>query len=176
MANQSWCILRTGGRNTLDLAASLKQDGFEVWTPRELKRSRRPRNVRPEPEPVPMMPTFVFAGAAHLWTLVDLSEKPNAGFSVFHCIDRFPIIADVDLRGLREAEKDAIPKADRPAYSKGEGVVATDGPYSGLPGKVIRCRGGDALVLFGWQKVKISTFILRSDMPNRLQAATTLAA
>jgi hypothetical protein len=172
----TWCILRCAGSRTLDLAAGLAAEGFQTWTPSEMKRNRRPRNQKPGPEPVPIMPTFVFAGAGHLWTLVVRSEKPNSDFSVFRHIDRFPIIADVDLQGLRDAEKEAIPKADRPAYGKGEDVVATDGPYSGLPGKVLRCRGGDALVLFGWQKVKISTFILRSDMPDRLQAATDLAA
>ena len=157
----NWCILRTAGRHTLTLADNLAHDGFEVWTPSELQRYPGSSKAR---RPVPIMPTFVFANASHLWTLVEKADEPFADFSVFRYLDRFPVIADEDLMGLREAEKRAIPKADRPAYSVGSDVLAVDGPYSGLPGKVIRCKGGDALVLFGWQRVKISTFILKPNV------------
>ena len=152
-----WCVLRCAGRMTLGLAETLETEGFTVWTPAELERfpGKRARRM------VPLMPTFIFAAARHLWTLVEMADAPGSDFSVFRYLDRFPVIADEDLKGLREAENEAVPKAERPAYAKGEFVQATDGAYSGLPGTIIRCRGGDALVLFGWQKVKISTFILK---------------
>ena len=160
-----WCILRTSGRQTLGLAETLAHDGFEVWTPSELQRYPGSSKAR---RPVPLLPTFVFANASHLWTLVEKADEPFADFSVFRYLDRFPVIADEDLMGLREAEKMAIPKAERPTFATGERVFATDLPYSGIPGTIIRCKGGDALVLFGWQRVKISTFKLK---PNQAYAA-----
>jgi hypothetical protein len=45
-----------------------------------------------------------------------------------------------------------------------------------MSGQVVESDGKFTLVCFGRTEVKISTFILRSDMANTFQAATDLAA
>jgi hypothetical protein len=201
MTNQSWCILRTKPGSTLKLAASLAEDEFEVWTPVEVKRNRRPRrNPKPDPEPCAIMPTYVFADAGRLVDLLELAEmpvKPRRGkgrrlpahddFSVFHFHDRIPIVADVDLIHLRSEERDAASRHNRAlrrVMAKGKGepldcgsvVRIPQGAFAGMSGQVVESDGKFTLVCFGRTEVKISTFILRADMANTFQAATDLAA
>lgn len=161
---EGWIILRCAGRSTLKLADSLAADGFEVWTPTETQRARGRRGK----ECVPIMPTFVFARVTdpkrQIRDFAELAEDPQSSrpaFSLFRYYDRTPVIGDAELAGLRDAETRAIPLDQRPSFETDAEVKATRGPYEGMSGKVERCKNGYALVLFGWHRVKISTFILQ---------------
>ncbi len=186
---QRWCILRCAGRSTLPLAASLAEDGFEVWTPVETRIVRIPRaNVRREVRR-PIMAGFVFACARHLWTLVELADMPvksrrgvglrkpaHHDFSLFHDLGDFGFVRDGELQSLRMAEHRAVPLAKLKAYARGA-TVPGRGAFEGLAGIVEGSRGKFTLVCFnGDTVVKIPTFILRadeigSDRPNLLAAA-----
>lgn len=111
-----WIILRMAGPRTLAVAASLKQAGFEVWTPartlrrpapgqrRRLVLGLRRRMIEVE---VPMLPGFAFARARHLQDIASLALDPASRhpiFSVFQVVDRAPLISDSGLAGLRDAE------------------------------------------------------------------------
>ena len=177
----SWFILRTAGRSTLSLAASLAEDGFEVWTPVRTERIRIPRkNVNREVR-LPLLPSFVFARARHLVELLELAsmtEKPRRGaergrssrpahraFSVFHYLDQIPMIADRHLEPLRQKELALVPKKDGPRFDRGARVRVGSGAFEGLKGRVERCKSGYALVIFDDFKnpAKIPTFLLRED-------------
>src|SRR5690349_1505796 len=176
-----WFILRTAGRSTLSLAASLCEDGFEVWTPIRTQRIRVPRmNVKRDVK-LPLLPSFVFARAPHLVDLLELAsmvEKPrrdpNGGrssrpahrdFSVFHHLDRIPMIEDRHLEPLRTKELEIIPKRDAPRFDRGASVRVGSGAFQGLKGRVERCKSGYALVIFNdWRRpVNIPTWLLRED-------------
>jgi hypothetical protein len=191
-----WCILRTKPSATLRLAASLAEDGILAWTPAEVRRNRRPRRNVQDPEPCPIMPTFVFADALRLVDLLDLADmpvKPRRGqylhepahedFSVFHHYDRIPVVAEAALFHLREEERGAdaryqrtlaraMAKTKGEPYDDGDEIRLPNGPFAGLSGQVVESDGKFTLICFGRTRVKISTFILRSDMADRLQAAT----
>jgi transcription antitermination factor NusG len=181
-----WFILRTAGRSTLNLAASLADDGFETWTPVRMARIRVPRmNVKRDVR-LPLLPSFVFVKAAHLVDLLELAqmiEKPrrdqNGGrwsrpahrdFSVFHYLDSIPMVADRHLVPLREEEAALLPKTiirknHGPHFNSGAKVRVTSGAYQGLHGQVKRCRSGYALVIFegNGKRTNIPTFLLRED-------------
>jgi hypothetical protein len=176
-----WFILRTAGRSTLQLAASLAEDGFEVWTPVRTQTIRVPRmNVRREIR-LPILPSFVFVRAPHLVDLLELAnmaEKPrrdpNGGrlsrpahrdFSVFHFLDKIPMVADRNLEPLRMKEIEVIPKKGKPRFDRGAKVRVNSGAFEGLKGKVERCKSGYALVIFTDYRrpVNIPTFLLRED-------------
>lgn len=164
-----WCILRTSGRNTLPLAEALAEAGFEAWAPSEAKRAPRTKCVRM----VAMMPTFVFAGADRLEELCRLADSPaqDVPFSVFRYLDKIPLIADAELAGLRRAERRGEVDAFGADFGPGDVVRATEGPYTGHSGTVARVKGDWSLVLFGWQRVKISTFVLQPiPLDNRSAA------
>jgi transcription antitermination factor NusG len=182
-AATDWFILRTAGRSTLLLAKTLAEDGFEVWTPARKQTIRVPRmNVRREIV-LPLLPSFVFVRAAHLVDLLELAqleEKPrrsprtssdrhsqpaHRGFSVFHHLDRIPMIADRHLEPLRSKEIEAVPKKDAPRFDHGANVRVNSGAFEGLKGRVERCKSGYALVIFTDFKrpVKIPTFLLRES-------------
>jgi transcription antitermination factor NusG len=175
-----WFILRTAGRSTLLLAKTLAEDGFEVWTPARKQTIRVPRmNVRREIV-LPLLPSFVFVRAPHLVDLLELAqleEKPrraprtssdrrsqpaHRGFSVFHHLDRIPMIADRHLEPLRSKEIEAVPKKDAPRFDHGANVRVNSGAFEGLKGRVERCKSGYALVIFTDFKrpVNIPTFLL----------------
>jgi transcription antitermination factor NusG len=157
-----WCILRTSGRTTLRLAEQLRRDGFEAWTPKQTSRVRIPRcNVRREVT-LPLMPSFVFVASRHLIDMLERAELATEDFSVFRYLDRFPIVADVDLEPLRLAETRAIPTARRQAFRRGDTVLVPSGSFAGMSGIVERSDGRFTLVSFGTRmRVKISTFILK---------------
>lgn len=165
----SWCILRTSGRTTLSLAASLERDGFEVWTPARKMKIRKPRwNVHRD-VCVPLMASFVFARSHHLVDLMGLAERrkvEHPDFSVFHYFGRIPLVDDCDLEPLREHER-AGPTRDemQNLYRKGEKVSVANGIFGGMAGVVERSDGTFTLVRFGSRmRVKISTFILQPIM------------
>jgi hypothetical protein len=176
-----WFILRTAGRSTLVLANSLAEDGFDVWTPSRTQIIRVPRmNVRREIR-LPLLPSFIFARSPHLHELLRLAQMeekprrdPNGGrlsraahrdFSVFHYLDRIPMVADAALDPIREKERQAIPRKDAPRFDRGAKVRVKSGAFEGLKGRVERCKSGYALVIFTdfRNPVNIPTWLLKED-------------
>jgi transcription antitermination factor NusG len=164
---ESWLVLRTAGRSTLALAGSLGRDGFEVWTPVVTQKIRVPRvNVRRDVK-LPLLPSFVFARGKHLVDLLELAKSSgkHRSFSVFHYLDRIPMIDDRNLEPLRDKERKAVPKKDAARFDRGSKVRVKSGAFEGLKGKVERCKSGYALVIFDdfRNPVKIPTFLLHED-------------
>lgn len=178
-AGTDWFILRCSGRSTLLLAKTLKQDGFEVWTPARTQTIRVPRMNEKREVTLPLLPSFLFAQSRHLADLLELSnliEKPrritsdgearyHRDFSVFHYFDRIPMIADRSLEPLRLKEQQLVPRKDAPEFRSGAKVRVNSGAFEGLKGKVERCKSGYALVIFTDFKrpVKIPTWLLKED-------------
>jgi transcription antitermination factor NusG len=170
---EGWLILRTQGRHTLPLAASLTEDGFEAWTPSDIRRIRVPRaNVKRDLR-LPLLPRYVFVKALHLIDMLELAampEKPRrAGgrkpahreFSVFRHAGRIPVIADEDLAPLRDKERSAAAAPIAPSFNVGQRVLVPTGSFGGMSGTVVRSNGRETLVCFGTRaRVRISTFIL----------------
>jgi hypothetical protein len=147
-----WIILRTAGRCTLPLAASLAKAGYQVWTPAKTETVRVPRANARRDVTMPIMPTFIFAKATSLVDLIELSETPDKGheeFSVFHYFGRIPLLADIELEALRSEETRAVPKRKRKVYAKGERVRVPEGSFAGMSGIVQQADGQYALVSFG---------------------------
>lgn len=158
-----WCILRCAGRQTLPLAASLAEDGYEVWTPVETVTKRVPRmNARREVR-LPIMASYIFGAEQHLVDLLQLSAmsvKPRRGaglmkpahadFSVLHAFGRIPLVADKDMARLRELEVKLTPrKVAAYVIPKGRKVRVNGGICSGLQGSVIRSKPATTWVQFG---------------------------
>ena len=125
-----WAILRTSGGQTLPLMRSLREAGFDVWSPakpiRRTLRAKTPSGTRLIETEVPILPTFVFASDRDLAALGDiaaLSISPHPAFSVFRYGGRVPIVGDAEVRGLREEEARvvALHQAIRDAESYAEG-------------------------------------------------------
>lgn len=128
MAQLGWCILRTSGGRTLALAASLNAAGLEAWTPvRTFKRQKQGSRLRLDGRRItveidaPILPTFVFARAAHLLDLEAAASDPtneHPPFSVFHHAGRIPLVADREVAGLQEAERAAAASIREQRYAE----------------------------------------------------------
>jgi len=125
-----WAILRTSGGQTLPLMRSLRNAGFDVWSPakpiRRTIRAKTPNGTRLIETEVPILPTFVFANERDLAALGDIAVLPistHPAFSVFRYGGRVPIVGDAEVRGLREEEARvvALHEAIRDAESYAEG-------------------------------------------------------
>lgn len=184
-----WIILRTKGRQTLSLARSLAEDGFEVWTPARTKIIHIPKHNARREVTLPILASFLFARSAHLIDLLQLAElpvKPRRGaglrqpahpdFSVFHYGERIPLVSESELAGLRALEaKLAVPILKRKAkpYARGDLVRMDEGSFAGMTGVVQSSSRGVAEVCFGGRHtVKINAFILQ---PVALEAARMAA-
>ena len=176
----NWCILRTAGRHTLTLADNLAHDGFDAWTPSRREKIRKTRWNASREVRVTLLPTFVFANASHLWTLVEKAQEPSARFSVFRYLDRFPVIADHTLEPLRMAEKPAPIRRKFARFPPATHVRINGGSFEGHVGIVDRSDESSAwvwLCLFGrhW-RAEIPAFLLQPIRANRLQSDTNEAA
>lgn len=159
---RDWCILRTAPRQTIDLARSLSEAGYETWTPVEaVKVERRGKIVE---EPRALIPSFVFADAAALAELVALSRSPSLLYQVWDSDQRrmvtkgvpqftpfktesgFGMIDDRDLAHLRLIERRRKPRGQIRLYAVGDRVKLTEGAYEGLAGIVTAVRGKKAEV------------------------------
>lgn len=166
---KDWCILRCSGAKTLKLAASLGASGFDVWTPVETLRKREGKSRSRRADILPVMPSYVFARAAHLVDLIEESALPyseHPEFSVFHYHARIPLIADEALDPLRVAERRRQPFGKVARFTRGEMVRLMEGGFAGLTGVVELTRGQYTLVTFpGFpMPIKISTLLLKVDM------------
>jgi transcription antitermination factor NusG len=173
--DQGWCILRSRGRFTLRLEESLNEDGFEAWTPKEVRKIRIPRtNVR-RTVVLPLMPSYVFARANHLVDLLlmaEMSVKPrrargqpaHVDFSVMHFHDSIPLIGDRQLQALRHLEAKRTPRAKaQRTFADGVEVVVKieGGSFAGMKGVVRKSDTSTSLVCFSERmSVKIPTYLL----------------
>lgn len=182
---EDWFVLRTSGRSTVQLAKTLADDGFDVWTPIRthrvfVKKTKQTKDVK-----VPMLASFIFAKAVHLHDLLALSklelkprrnvrpvkrDEPNEpryhrDFTVYRAFGQIPFVTDASLKPMRAKELAQVPKSDAPQFSKGARVRAHGSAFEGLKGKVERCRDGYALVIFDdWRRpVNIPTFLLSEN-------------
>lgn len=148
----NWIILRTAGKDTLRLAKSLEEDGFEVWAPSEPKDIVQHRTKVQRQILVPLLASYVFAPAkyrAELFRLSSLEVRPrrgagfgkpaHAGFSVM-CGARGAFeITDHQLNALRLIEtRRARRKKAAVSFNPGDRVRVGDGVSAGLEGTVIR--------------------------------------
>jgi hypothetical protein len=198
VSENSWCILRTSGRWTLKLADTLAEDGFEVWTPRETRSIRKPRaNVRREVT-LPIMPSYVFARAAHLIDLLQMAKqdvKPRRGagrgkpahasFSVMRHGDSIPVIADRHLQSLhrieQKAELDRLRVMKGKPFARGMSVRVKEGSHDawgGMVGRVVKSDADHSRVVFNGSRieVKIRTSLLSVDELGNIQPSHGTAA
>lgn len=165
-----WCILRTSGRRTVDVAESLGDNGLEVWTP-TLRFMRRLPRTRKEVEAfAPIMPQYVFARAHQFDDLLRL-EPVHPLFSLYRwrLSDGnwyFPFIDDRELRHLR-AEDYRTPKPVPPPkpeprqYTPGQVVSVPHGlPFAGMSGVVERTKGKFVIVAVGQRDLHVARWKL----------------
>lgn len=110
-----WLILRTSGAQTLRLATSLTEVGFDVWTPKRTYKRPKPGKCelidgrKPTVEiDAPILPTFVFARAHRQVDLIAAIAEPaskHPAFSIFCHTGRVPYIGDGSIAGLRAEEQ-----------------------------------------------------------------------
>ena len=118
-----WCILRTSGGKTLALTESLNKAGIAAWTPRRTFKRPKPGRCamidgrKPTVEiEAPILPTFVFAPAAHIADLAFASGDPacrHPGFTIMRDVGRYPLVSDRAVAGLRQAEEAATEAIER---------------------------------------------------------------
>lgn len=188
---EGWCVLRTKSRHTLKLAQSLGEDGFEVWTPVETRTVRVPRmNVRRQIR-LPIMPSYVFAKAAHLIDLIMLAAmpvKPRRGaglrqpahedFRVMRCPTGIPAVTDDDLAALRKIEAKRTPlKRAAASFRAGSAVRVEGGSFGGMSGTVESGDEAHTIVCFNDRYlVKVPTCILSGNVPGATEPVIGIAA
>lgn len=184
MSRDLWFILRMAGPRTLAVADSLKDAGFDAWTPIGSSSKRKPRKPGVEAKPVPVMPTYVFARDHHLHDLLAVAAlpsmlTPHPSFSVFRWDGRIPLIADRSLDYLRRGEARYLRRVreGQPVkqFAAGDRVQLTEGGFAGMSGMVETSKGKFTLVCFpGFSTpIKVATLLLLGDEHAQ---ATDLAA
>ena len=167
-----WLILRMSGPRTLAVADSLKDAGFDAWTPVGSSSKRKSRKPGVEAKPVPVMPTYVFARDHHLHDLLAEASRPvssHPAFSVFRWDGRIPLIADRSLDYLRRGEARYLRRVreGQPVkqFAAGESVQLSEGGFAGLSGMVETSKGKYTLVCFpGFNTpIKVATLLLVGD-------------
>ena len=161
-----WCILRTSGGKTLTLARSLVAAGIDAWTPMLVTKRRRPRSKVQIEIDAPILPTFVFARAAHipdLYRALAAPMNPHPAFSVMRHAGRIPLVGDSSMASLRAEEQAAADEHSRKAERarraklKARGEVPPIGTvvrvklvaFTGMTGVVEVAKGRAAVVNFG---------------------------
>lgn len=160
-----WCILRTAPSKTLDLARSLAEAGFDVWSPIGPVEVREgPYRSRREVQTA-LMPGYVLARADRLSDLLEQARSPALLFRVWdselrkmvvkghpafsvHRGGNHRLIPDGDLTSLRGAEHRPKVKKIARTFAIGEQVRTDDAGFSGLVGKVIAINGKMVTVAF----------------------------
>lgn len=168
-----WCILRMSSGSTLQVARSLAEAGYQVWTPVETLKRRAPRSKVTREVTLPIMPGIVFAEAGRVQDLAALSHAPSLTylrwnsetkrmemhgcpyFSLFKYDGRYPLVADRHLDPLRQAEHRGRPRSQGPLLAVGDAVRHPAGMLGGLVGVVIKAHRKKAVVLFGSLEVEI---------------------
>lgn len=173
-SENSWCVLRTASRHTLQLAESLTADGYDAWTPTEVRMVRVPRkNVKREVR-LPIMPSYVFARSHRLVDLIVLAGTPvkprtdvgaRVDFTVMRAFGEIPLVPDAHLTALRHIEFTRTPKRKAAStFIHGATVKVDGGSFGGMVGSVEQSDRGHTLVCFnGRYSVKIPTLLLKAD-------------
>lgn len=170
-----WCILRCASSQTLNLAASLSEAGFEVWTPREIREKRMGKKREIIEQEMPILPEWVFASMEDLTDLLNLSHssglpyrvwdkrlrrivlRDHPRFQVFRMHGTVRPQADNVLAPLRELEaalsaallrrrERARCKGPAPRFEAGQ-IVRVDGGFEGLNLKVAEANQGKVVKL-----------------------------
>jgi transcription antitermination factor NusG len=172
----SWFILRMASADTLKVADQLAKRGFDVWTPVERKRGRKPRTRSHFDKQFALMPSYVFANVHHLAELQGMADLPTADtprFTLFRYAGGVPLIDDSQLAALR-AEEDRlqrvyerqVAKGKRgPKFTGGEIVRMKEGGFAGLEGTVVEQQGQFTLVsIDGFHApIKIASLLLLDE-------------
>lgn len=180
-----WFILRCASADTLKLADQLRKRGFDVWTPIQRKRGKRPRTRTEFDKELAILPSYAFANMHHLPEIARLAMIPTADtvrFTLFRTKSgELPMIDDCQLDALRAFEaklqkqyEDAIRKGVRaPKFDAGHKVTLTGGGFEGLEATVIEQQGQFALVeIAGFREpIKIASLLLIGEEPKDTKAA-----
>lgn len=167
----SWCILRCSNCKTLELARSLNEAGFEAWSPVTRVEGRKGDQRTREEVAVPLLASFVFAGADRLPDLLALSHSPALQFRVWDSAKRrmvtrghpyfrvfrggaHRLIPDAELEPLRRLERKPRPKFYERGFIVGEQVRTDDAGFAGLTGTVVSVNGNRVVVRFGKWKIE----------------------
>jgi hypothetical protein len=155
-ATDRWCILRCSGVNTVKLATSLTEAGFEVWTP-------------VEEETTPITASYVFARLHHLQELLALSHSPSLLYQVWDAelkrmvtrghpyfrlmrgLDPFipwAVVSDAQVAPLRGLERSKKPRGLVKLIPIGTKVRLDDRGFTGIDGVVVSARGKFVTVQF----------------------------
>lgn len=169
----SWFILRTASADTLPLVNSLKKRGFDVWTPVEKRRAKKPRTRVEYDKELAIMPSYIFANVHHLAELHAMAVIPDQrlpDFSLFQLRGGVPLIDDMQLEALRYEEDRLQAVYERavrrgkpaPKFSAGKLVHISDGGFAGLSGVVEGQQGQFTLVSFAGfhSPIKIASLLL----------------
>lgn len=151
-----WVILRCSNCKTLELAASLTEVGFEAWAPVDWDEN-------------PMTAGYVFAKAAQIHSLLELSHSPSLlyrvwdteqqkmvtkGHPYFRLMPRLGTaggwarVSDLALRPIREIERRRKPRGVVKTIAVGAIVRLQEGGFAGLDGVVESVRNKFATVTF----------------------------
>lgn len=172
----SWFILRMASADTLKVAEQLTKRGFDVWTPVERKRGRKPRTRAHFDKSFALMPSYVFANMHHLAELQSMADLPTADtprFTLFRYAGGVPLIDDTQLAALRYEEdrlqriyEKQVAKGKRgPKFDAGHIVRLQEGPFMGLQGEVVEQHGQFTLVsIDGFHApIKIASLLLLDE-------------
>jgi hypothetical protein len=162
-----WLILLVSSQNTLRLAASLREDGYEAWAPTETVKRRSREGAKPEPVILPLMAGFVFARADRLADLLALSHSPSMLYQVWDVEQRKMVtkghpyfrvfkhagepysFPDHQLDPLRALEQRTTPRGKDQLLNVGDLVRLGDGGgLAGLIGEVEAVIRKNAVVRF----------------------------
>lgn len=172
----SWCILRTSSSQTLNLAASLTDAGYEVWAPTELREKRIGKARKVTEQSFAIMPSFVFARMKHLADLLLLSHSPTLNYRVWDSEQRRMVVkghpafsvfrsngqvrpqTDASLTDLRTLEASLQKAAERrreqakqkgptPRFKAGQVVKVDGGGFEGLRLTVAEANEGKVVKL-----------------------------
>jgi transcription antitermination factor NusG len=179
-----WFILRMASSDTLKVAEQLTKRGFDVWTPVERKRGRKPRTRQHFDKVFPLMPSYAFANLHHLADLQSMADLPSADtprFTLFRIKQGVPLIADEQLDALRAEEtrlqrvyERQVAKGKRgPKFDAGHIVRLQEGPFMGLEGEVVEQHGQFTLVSIGGfnAPIKIASILLIDEAGEQAKAA-----
>ena len=166
--DRQWIILRTASAQTLPLARSLCDAGFDAWAPVKTISKRRPRSNERRDVAVAVLPSYVFACAENLTALMIAASRnvsPHPQFSVFKYCGRVPTISDRSLDNLRKVERRSMPEKASRQYKNGERVRITEGGFAGMTGIVKTGKGRYTMVLFpGFSMpIKVKSMLLLGE-------------
>lgn len=172
-----WVILKCSGAQTLRLAQSLAWASIEAWSPAETQTARKAGSRSRRPQRVPIMPTFVFARAEHLFDLLRIHEapaSPHPKFSFLRTVGELSYCPDSALAHLRVAEMKGRAPEEVRKWEVGDEVHYTGSGFEGLVGTVERTKGKSVWVRFAklpWPVETSAYLLLPKDQQQGRKAA-----